>query len=183
MKGKFSIINSPAMLNKQMPAEEILAFFCNIVEKYIFCFRDSEGLVINNTDLQTFQSQHSKNSLTEWIPVFSLVMMDWMDKLTSPHHVIDSFSLLTTHLNWITAELLPQVLPFCAEMSWDYSGWTSSFAEPCGNGRNNTDHHREDVQFSSRSRKINYSFTLMLMKKKNWLTSIFIKYLFFGYIF
>lgn len=38
MKGKFSIIDIPAMLNKQMPAEEILAFLCNFVEKYIFLF-------------------------------------------------------------------------------------------------------------------------------------------------
>lgn len=38
MKGKFSIISIPAMLKKQMPAEEILAFLCNFVKKYIFLF-------------------------------------------------------------------------------------------------------------------------------------------------
>lgn len=40
MKGKFSIINIPAMLNQQKPAEEISFFgrFCKLVEKYIFFF-------------------------------------------------------------------------------------------------------------------------------------------------
>lgn len=54
MKGTFSIINIPAMLNEQMPAEEISfsVTFLLFEKMHIFVFGFLEGLVIDNTDLQ-----------------------------------------------------------------------------------------------------------------------------------